>query len=190
MSSIYINIPDVFDYYLKGKIESAILTEIDLRHNELNEKLLESIYIKSSQNYLLSSTFLEFLISRLSNFFLFDDELEITLEIDINSITIKNLQEISKTKVNRLSCKTYSLFYNNFSVEKSDNRFFKNIGLIPNFYKNFSIDLIFGTPNLSNETLDKFFSKLNKNGVSHITLEEYNYRLNNISYHEKFLIKI
>ena len=117
MSSIYINIPDVFDYYLKGKIESAILTEIDLRHNELNEKLLESIYIKSYQNYLLSSTFLEFLISRLSNFFLFDDELEITLEIDINSITIKNLQEISKTKVNRLSCKTYSLFYNNFSVE-------------------------------------------------------------------------
>ena len=111
------------------------------------------------------------------------------MEIDINSITIKNLQEISKTGVNRLSCKTYSLFYNNFSVEKSDNRFFKNIGLIPNFYKNFSIDLIFGTPNLSNETLDKFFSKLNKNGVSHITLEEYNYRLNNISYHEKFFNK-
>ena len=40
MSSIYIHIPDVFDLNLKRKIESAILTEIDLRHNELNEKLI------------------------------------------------------------------------------------------------------------------------------------------------------
>ena len=44
MSSIYIHIPDVFDYNLKRKIESAILTEIDRRHNELNEKLKPDIF--------------------------------------------------------------------------------------------------------------------------------------------------
>ena len=63
MSSIYIHIPDVFDLNLKRKIESAILTEIDLRHNELNEKLIQSIYIKSPKKKLLSSNFLESLIS-------------------------------------------------------------------------------------------------------------------------------
>ena len=110
MSSIYIHIPDVFDLNLKRKIESAILTEIDLRHNELNEKFIQSIYIKSPKKKLLSSNFLESLISRLKNYFFFNNELEITLELDIENIKIKNLQKICKTKVNRLSCRTYSLF--------------------------------------------------------------------------------
>jgi len=71
MSSIYINFPDIFDLNFKGKFESAILTEIDLRFNEIEEKLVDSIYIKSPKNYLLSSNFLESLISRLNNYFFF-----------------------------------------------------------------------------------------------------------------------
>ena len=185
MSSIYIHIPDVFDLNLKRKIESAILTEIDLRHNELNEKLIQSIYIKSPKKKLLSSNFLESLISRLKNYFFFNNELEITLELDIENIKIKNLQKICKTKVNRLSCRTYSLFYNNFSGKKLNNLFFKKINLISTFYKSYSIDLIFGIPNLSNETLNIFLNKLNKNEINHITLEEFNYRQNNVSYKEK-----
>ena len=59
MSSIYINFPYVFDLNFKGKFESAILTEIDLRFNEMEEKLVDSIYIKSPNNFLLSSNFLE-----------------------------------------------------------------------------------------------------------------------------------
>ena len=185
MSSIYIHIPDVFDLNLKRKIESAILTEIDLRHNELNEKLIQSIYIKSPKKKLLSSNFLESLISRLKNYFFFNNELEITLELDIENIKIKNLQKICKTKVNRLSCRTYSLFFNNFSDKKLNNLFFKKINLISTFYKSYSIDLIFGIPNLSNETLNIFLNKLNKNEINHITLEEFNYRQNNVSYKEK-----
>ena len=69
MSSIYINFPDVFDLNFKRKFESAILTEIDLRFNEIEEKLVDSIYIKSPNNYLLSSNFLESLISKLNNYF-------------------------------------------------------------------------------------------------------------------------
>ncbi len=54
MSSIYIHIPDEFDPNLKKKIEFSILKEIDIRHNELREKLVHSIYIKSPKNYFLS----------------------------------------------------------------------------------------------------------------------------------------
>ncbi len=189
MSSIYINIPEVFDLNLKRKIESATLSEIDLRFNDLKEKLVESIYIKSPKHNILSSNFLGSLISRLNNYFLFDDEIEITLELDTQCMKIENLKKISKTKVNRLSCRNYSLFYNNFSDKKLDNHFFENISLISNYYKNFSIDLIFGVPNLSKETLHKFLNKLDKNKISHITLEEYNCRYNNRIYEEKFFNK-
>ena len=75
MSSIYINFPDVFDLNLKRKIESAILKETDLRYNQLDEKVLQSIYIKSPNNNLLSSNFLKSLISRLNNYFFFDNKL-------------------------------------------------------------------------------------------------------------------
>ena len=97
----------------------------------------------------------------------------------------KIYRKICKTKVNRLSCRTYSLFFNNFSDKKLNNLFFKKINLISTFYKSYSIDLIFGIPNLSNETLNIFLNKLNKNEINHITLEEFNYRQNNVSYKEK-----
>ena len=189
MPSVYVNFPDVFDLNLRGKIGLAILKEIDLRFNEIEEKFVESIYIKSPKNNILSFNFLESLISKLNHYFLFSDKLEITLELDIQRINIKNLEGICKTKVNRLSCRTSSLFYNNFSSNKLYNRFFKNIDLISNFYKNYSIDLIFGIPNLSNESLEKFLKKLNKNVISHITLEEYNCKPNNLSCKEKYLNK-
>ena len=185
MSSIFVNIPDVLELDLKKKIESAILKETDLRYRELKENLVQSIYIKSPKNDLLSSKFLESLIARLDNYFFFDNELEITLELDIQSLEKEYLQKIGKTKVNRLSCRTYSLFYNNFPSKISYNSFFEKIRVISNFYKNYSIDLVFGIPNLSNETLDIFLNKLNKNEINHITLEEYNYRQNNIPYKEK-----
>ena len=185
MSAIYVNIPDVLDLNIKRKIESAILKEIDLRYNELKENLVKSIYIKSPKNYLLSSKFLDSLISRLNNYFSFDNELEITLELDIQNIEIENLQRIRKTKVNRISCRTYSFFYDNFSGKISYNSFFENIRIIPNFFKNYSIDLIFGVPNLSDLTLDNLLNKINKNSISHITLEEYNHRLDDISYKKK-----
>ena len=44
MSSIYINFPYVFDLNFKGKFESAILTEIDLRFNEMEEKILRKVF--------------------------------------------------------------------------------------------------------------------------------------------------
>ena len=174
MSSIYIRIPDEFDSNLKKKIEFSILKEIDIRHNELREKLVHSIYIKSPKNYFLSSNFLEDLISRLKIYFLFDNELEITLELDIQNIKLNYLNEIRETKVNRLSCRTYSLFYDNFLSEKSHDSFIEKIHLISDFYRNYSIDLIFGIPNLSNKALEVFFNKLNQYNPSHLTLEQFN----------------
>ena len=174
MSSIYIHIPDVLDSNLKKKIEFAILKEIELRHSELKERLVQSIYIKSAKNVFLSSNFLKALIFRLKIYFPFDNELEITLELDIQNIKVDYLNEIRETKVNRLSCRTYSFFYDNFLSKKKYNSLIENIHLISNFYKNYSIDLIFGIPNLSNETLEFFLNKLNQNNPTHLTLEQFN----------------
>ena len=70
MPSVYVNFPDVFDLNLRGKIGLAILKEIDLRFDEIEEKFVESIYIKSPKNNILSFNFLESLISKLNNYFL------------------------------------------------------------------------------------------------------------------------
>ncbi len=181
MSSIYIHIPDVPDLKLKKKIESAILKEINIRYNELNENVVHSIYIKSPKTHLLSSNFLEALISRLNNYFFFDNELEITLELDVNNIKTDNLKKINETKVNRLSCRTYSLLCSYFSNEKADDFFFEKLSLVSKFFKNFSIDVLFGIPNLSKETLDNFLKKVNEKNPLHVTLEEFNNTFNNLS---------
>lgn len=189
MSSIYIHIPDLSNLNFKKKIEFAILKEISLRYNELQENLLKSIYIKWTKQDYLSSIFLDLLISRLNYYFSFDNQIEITLELDIQNIKIQNLLEISKTSVNRLSFRTYSLFYNDFSIEKLNNYFFEKLSLASNFFRNFSIDLIFGIPNLSNETLEKLLNKINENAPSHVTLEEFNNGLNNVSNRDKYFNK-
>ena len=162
----------------RRKIEFAILKEINLRNDELKENLLQSIYIKSSKNGHLSPIFLEALISRLNKFYSFDNKIEITLELDFEKIKSQNLLKISKTKVNRLSFRTYSLLCKNLINKKSNNIFFEKLSLASKFFGNFSIDLIFGIPNLSNETLNKLLDKINENDLAHITLEEYNNGLN------------
>ena len=181
MSSIYINIPDSIDLNFKKKIEFAILKEINLRNAELKENLLQSIYIKSSKNDYLSPIFLEALISSLSSYYSFDNKIEISLELDFEKIKSQNLLEISKTKVNRVSFRTYSSLYKNLINVKSNNCFFEKLSLVSNFFQNFSIDLIFGIPNFSNVTLDKLLYKLSEINLSHITLEEYNNVLNNVA---------
>ena len=189
MSSVYINIPNSIDLNFKRKIEFAILKEINLRHDELQEDLLQSIYIKSLDNEHLSPIFLKDLIFRLNSYYSFDNKIEITLELDFETIKNQNLLEISKTKVNRLSFRTYSSLYKNLINEKSNNYFFEKLSLAPKFFRNFSIDLIFGVPNLSNETLDKLLDKINENEPAHITLEEYNNGLNNVTYKGKYFNK-
>lgn len=180
MSSIYINIPDSINLNFKKKIEFAILKEIDLRNDELKENLLQSIYIKSSKKDYLSPIFLEDLIFILNSYYSLDNKIEISLELDFEKIKSQNLLRISKTKVNRLSFRTYSSLYKNLINEKSNNYFFEKLSLVSNFFQNFSIDLMFGIPNFSNETLDKLLYKINENNLSHITLEEYN-GLNNVA---------
>lgn len=88
---------------LKKELVGALVKEIDLRHNYLENKALDSIYFGGGTPSLLSEEELEQLLTSLSNYFSWTNKAEISLEINPDDVTNGSLHTWRKAGINRLS---------------------------------------------------------------------------------------
>lgn len=124
--------------------------ELDMRHEELVERKISSIYFGGGTPSILEIDQLKELIDHTASKFEFSSDIEITLEAnpdDLNDVFLKNL---TTTAVNRLSIGTQSFYEPDLkfmnrahtaseaesSIKRSQDRGFENL----------SIDLIYGSP--------------------------------------------
>lgn len=115
MSGIYIHIPYCrqachycnfhFSTSLKNKsaLVSSLIKEIELRHNELPQAKLESVYLGGGTPSLLTTEELSSVIDKISQFWQMDQHTEITLEANPEDITKDKLESWHSVGVNRLS---------------------------------------------------------------------------------------
>ena len=89
---------------------SAIKKEIQLRHNELENKTLKSLYFGGGTPSVLSGDEIKSLIDEIQKYFSFDENIEITLESNPDDLNKNFLKELSQTEINRLSIGTQSFF--------------------------------------------------------------------------------
>lgn len=82
---------------------NAIIKEIDLRHSYLKEKEIESIYFGGGTPSLLTAKELESIFERLSKYFSWDKNAEITIEANPDDINKEALSDWKKIGINRLS---------------------------------------------------------------------------------------
>lgn len=171
MAGIYIHIPFCkqachycdfhFSTSLKNKNDFlfALEKEIDLRYGYLDNKKIGSIYFGGGTPSLLSAAELNNIIHQLKKYFSFTDDIEITLEANPDDLSEKYLQSLRTAPVNRLSIGIQS--FNNDDL-KYMNRVhdakeaLQSVSLAAQAgFKNLSIDLIYGTPTMSNEQWKK-----------------------------------
>lgn len=131
----------------------ALAKEITLRKCELNGQTIETIYFGGGTPSLLSNAEIEFLIAEVYTNFNVAENPEITLEANPDDLTQNRILELSKTPINRLSIGIQSFFETDLKrMNRAHNAEEAKQCLqeATRYFKNITIDLIYGIPGLSN----------------------------------------
>ena len=184
MSGIYIHIPFCkqachycdfhFSTNLKKKDEMvlALAKEIQLRKNEFQDEIVETIYFGGGTPSILSIEDLRFLIDEVYRNYKVVENPEITVEANPDDLTENRIIELSKNKVNRFSIGIQSFFEDDLklmnrahNVEEAK----KCLEIATQYFDNISIDLIYGVPKMSNEKWLQNIETALSFGVPHIS---------------------
>lgn len=166
MSGIYIHIPFCkqachycdfhFSTSLKKKDEMilALAREIEIRKNEFQDAVVETIYFGGGTPSLLSIEDLRFLISEIYSNYNVVENPEITLEANPDDLTNERIVVLSNLEINRLSIGIQSFFEDDLKMMNrahNSEEAKKCLEEATQYFDNISIDLIYGIPGMSNE---------------------------------------
>ena len=172
MSGIYIHIPFCkqachycdfhFSTSMKKKDEMvlALAKEIELRKNEFENDVVETIYFGGGTPSILEISDLKFLIDAVYKHFDVIENPEITIEANPDDLSPslsfrRNLfEELKAIGVNRLSIGIQSFFEDDLQLMNrahNADEAKKCLEFATQYFDNISIDLIYGIPGLTNE---------------------------------------
>ena len=166
MSGIYIHIPFCkqachycdfhFSTSLKKKDEMilALAREIEMRKNEFQDEVVETIYFGGGTPSLLAIEDLRFLISEIYSNYNVVENPEITLEANPDDLSKERIVALSNLKINRLSIGIQSFFEDDLKMMNrahNSEEAKKCLEEATQYFDNISIDLIYGIPGMSNE---------------------------------------
>ena len=182
--AIYIHIPfckqacHYCDFHFStsmGKKEamvSALKKELVLRKSEFRDEIVATIYFGGGTPSVLSSQEINEIIAAVYQNYKVVENPEITLEANPDDLSDQKIEELSNSKINRLSIGIQSFFEEDLklmnrahSAKVADNSIAKAI----QFFDNISIDLIYGMPDMSNERWEQNIDKALSFGVPHIS---------------------
>jgi len=167
MAGIYLHIPfckqacNYCDFHfstsMKMKVDfvKAIIQEIELRKDVFANKFISSIYFGGGTPSLLSKDELNMIFEKLYRSFKINADVEITLESNPDDLNFNKILQLKDTPINRLSIGVQSfrdedLKYMNRAHTATEAlnsiKVAQDIG-----FQNITIDLIYGTPGMSNE---------------------------------------
>ncbi|MBO9570971.1 MAG: radical SAM family heme chaperone HemW [Chitinophagaceae bacterium] len=175
MAGIYIHIPfckracNYCNFHfstsmkLRNDFLSSLLKEIALRKNYIGGELVETIYFGGGTPSLLSTEELSAIFNELSKHFSISSFVEITFEANPDNIDINSLLLWKSLGINRLSIGVQSFFDEDLIWMNRVHSADQAIGCIQSArdagIDNFSIDLIYGGPTLTDE---KWMSNLER----------------------------
>ncbi len=167
MAGIYIHIPFcrqachycnfhfATSLHYKPELVHTLVKELELQKNYLNSEKIETIYFGGGTPSLCTKSELQNLLTKIHSVFIVSSDAEITLETNPDDITEENLIGWKEIGINRLSIGVQNFFEEDLKwMNRAHNaeQASRSIELAQqNGFANISVDLIYGTPLLSNE---------------------------------------
>lgn len=150
----------------------ALAREIDIRKNEFQNEVVETIYFGGGTPSLLSKVEIQLLIDAVYKNYKVIENPEITLEANPDDLSEQRILELSESPVNRLSIGIQSFFEDDLKLmnraHNSDEA--KNcLAFATHYFDNISIDLIYGIPGMSNEKWQQNIETALSFGIPHIS---------------------
>ena len=184
MAGIYIHIPfcrkacHYCNFHFSTSLSSvnemvqSIVSEAILRRNYLTEKI-ETIYLGGGTPSLLSEIQLKIIFQALADNFLIGQNPEITLEANPDDLSDQHLSAWMDLGVNRLSVGVQSFFDTDLQWMNrlhSGQQALEGLKLAQNKgFRNISVDLIYGTPTLSDSDWNSNLEKVQSLNMVHLS---------------------
>jgi oxygen-independent coproporphyrinogen-3 oxidase len=184
MAGIYIHIPFCrqactycnfhFSTSLRYKDElvKAMVREAEMEREYLKGEKINTIYFGGGTPSILEVSDLEFLISGLTRNHVVETDTEITLEANPDDITPEKLKAWKTLGINRLSIGVQSFFEKELKwMHRAHNaqQAFENLQLARKEFDNITIDLIYGSPLLSDEMWKQNVEKAFELDIPHLS---------------------
>lgn len=146
--------------------------ELQLRKNELQNHVIETIYFGGGTPSLLTHQELQFLISEVYRNYQVIKNPEITLEANPDDLSTEKINDLAGSQINRLSIGIQSFFDDDLqgmNRAHSSEEAKKCLEEATRQFDNITIDLIYGIPNMSREKWNKNLQMGFEFGVNHIS---------------------
>ncbi len=185
MAGIYIHIPFCkqkcsycnfhFSVSMKTKdgLIKAILKEIELNRHYLKNKIIDSVYIGGGTPSLLSAMEIDRILNKINKYFIYNKNIEITLEANPDDVNNKYLLELKSAGINRFSMGVQSFHNNELILLNRSHDSYKavqSLTLIKEAgFENTNIDLIFGIPGSSLDDWKKNLDIFLKTDIPHLS---------------------
>jgi oxygen-independent coproporphyrinogen-3 oxidase len=158
----YCNFHFATSLHYKQELIAALLIEIDLipfpspqvEKGDVNSERTETIYFGGGTPSLVEVDEIKLILNKIQKRFFVNENAEITLEANPDDITEEKLIGWKEAGINRLSIGIQSFFEEDLIwMNRAHNakQAFDNLQLAKKYFDNISVDLIYGTPALSNE---------------------------------------
>jgi oxygen-independent coproporphyrinogen-3 oxidase len=156
----------------KEKMVEAILQEIQLT-TKLDNKKISTLYFGGGTPSILTTGELNLILDALQNRFVFADDIEITLEANPDDISDEKLKEWKTLGINRLSVGIQSFLEEELKWMNRAHNAVESLICIDKIkqagFTNFSVDLIYGSPILSDEDWKRNVDIVIEKNIQHIS---------------------
>lgn len=159
---------------MKDALIESVRKEISLQNNFISaDELIETIYFGGGTPSILNTSELEKIIEDIKVKFRVSDVAEITLEANPDDITKERVKSWKSIGINRLSLGVQSFFDEELKwmnrAHDAENALKSIDDIIEAGISNFSVDLIFGSPLLTNENLKKNLEIITQKNIPHLS---------------------
>jgi len=138
----------------KNELVAALLKEIELQHEYLSGEAIETIYFGGGTPSLCSTGEITSILEKLYSTFKIVENAEVTLEANPDDISARRLKDWNSAGINRLSIGIQSFYDEDLQwMNRAHNagQAIECLNLAVDSFANITIDLIYGTPPLTNE---------------------------------------
>jgi oxygen-independent coproporphyrinogen-3 oxidase len=151
---------------------AALVKEIEIRKEELQNTVIETIYFGGGTPSVLSVNEIQQLIDAVYQNHRVVEHPEITLEANPDDLSEAKIIELSKSPINRLSIGIQSFFEKDLKLMNrahNSEEAKESLSLAIQYFDNISVDLIYGIPDCTNEEWKENIQTALSFGVPHIS---------------------
>ncbi|AMS27394.1 coproporphyrinogen III oxidase [Bacteroidetes bacterium UKL13-3] len=155
------------------QVIDAMIKEIDMRKDYIKQEQVASVYFGGGTPSLLTNQQLDSLFNTLHKHFSIAPNAEITFEANPDDLTLERILDLKQTPINRFSIGVQSFFDEELTWMNRAHKGIEAITAIQNVqatgFDNITIDLIYGSPTLTNQKWEANLQQAINLNLQHIS---------------------